>query len=65
MGAELAEQIDAKANEKYGVCVNKFEFFHFFQGTEGERTRDLLMSELNVLNNKLEHSLQVRDGWWR
>ena len=30
VGAKLMDNIDAKANEKYGVCVNKFEFFHFF-----------------------------------
>jgi hypothetical protein len=41
----------------------RFDWQEFAAGTEGERTRDLLMSELNVLNNKLQHSLQVR-GWW-
>ena len=62
----LLQQVTRREFIKYRLkCIHRFQQDpakrqEFAQGTEGARTRDLLMSELGGLNAKLQADLQVR-----
>jgi hypothetical protein len=61
----LLQQVTRREFIKYRLkCIHRFQQDpakrqEFAQGTEGARTRDLLMSELGGLNDKLQGGLQV------
>ena len=60
----LLQQVTRREFIKYRLkCIHRFQQdpakrAEFAAGTEGARTRDMLMSELGVLNEKLRHGLQ-------
>jgi hypothetical protein len=60
----LLQQVTRREFIKYRLkCIHRFQQdpakrAEFASGTEGARTRDMLMSELGVLNNKLGNGLQ-------